>query len=336
LLLHRHYRAMTDLKNPRKFPETADDFKALFPDISGNTVNGLNETEVRSPSPFFWHPHDKHDFGELQTEVVNIQRRSPAITEHYSGAAARGPNTIKQVDPVIKKSAEEWVSAIKEFTLCHEGDDVRITKMDPLYIYKGYEIDEPWVIIIGVTMDHAELDKVPASLENPESPVEVARQYNRAARVCRELANFILAQGYIAKPWAGPFASALSMVPAAIDSGMGTLGKHGSLIHGEFGSSFRLSAVTTNIPLVEDQVRDIGSEDFCKSCQICVNECPPGAIFTEKKMVRGVEKWFVDFDKCIPTFGEALGCAICIAKCPWSTPGRAPKLSQKMLNRRKT
>jgi epoxyqueuosine reductase QueG len=240
------------------------------------------------------------------------------------------------VKPVIKKSAEKWVSAIKEFTLCHEGDDVRITKMDPLYIYKGYEIDEPWVIIIGVTMDHAELDKVPASLENPESPVEVARQYNRAARVCRELANFILAQGYTAKPWAGPFASALSMVPAAIDSGKGTLGKHGSLIHGEFGSSFRLSAVTTTMPLVENQVRDIGSEDFCKNCQICVNECPPGAIFTEKQMVRGVEKWFVDFDKCIPTFGEALGCAICIAKCPWSTPGRAPKLSQKMLNRRKT
>jgi Fe-S-cluster-containing dehydrogenase component len=52
-------------------------------------------------------------------------------------------------------------------------------------------------------------------------------------------------------------------------------------------------------------------------------------------MVRGVNKWFVDFDKCIPTFGEALGCAICIAKCPWSAPGRAPKLSQKMLNRRK-
>ena len=326
---------MRNLKETKKLPETADDFKALFPDISGNTVNGLDELEVRSPSPFFWHPHDQHDFGELQTEVVNIQRRSPAITEHYSSTAARGPKTIEKLKPTEKKSKEEWVSAIKEFTLSHEGDDVRITKMDPLYIYQGYKIDEPWIIIIGVTMDHAELDKVPASLENPESPVEVARQYNRAARVCRELANFILAQGYIAKPWAGPFASALSMVPPAIDSGMGTLGKHGSLIHGEFGSSFRLSAVTTNIPLIEDQVRDIGSEDFCINCQICVNECPPSAIFPEKQIVRGVEKWFVDFDKCIPTFGEALGCAICIAKCPWSTPGRAPKLSQKMLNRRK-
>jgi epoxyqueuosine reductase QueG len=51
-------------------------------------------------------------------------------------------------------------------------------------------------------------------------------------------------------------------------------------------------------------------------------------------MVRGIEKWFVDFDKCIPEFAKALGCAACIAVCPWSTPGRAPKLMEKMLSRR--
>ena len=84
------------MADKKKLPETADEFKVLLPDISGNTVNGLNETDVRSPSPFFWHPHDKHDFGELQTEVVNIQRRSPAIIEHYSSSAARGPKTIKK------------------------------------------------------------------------------------------------------------------------------------------------------------------------------------------------------------------------------------------------
>jgi epoxyqueuosine reductase len=318
----------------KKLPETYDDFVALFPKTSGNDVNGVGETEIRRPSPFFWHPHDKHEFGELQKEVVDIQRRSPAIVEHYRPDAARGPKTIEQADAVIEKSAKDWTAAVKEFALAHEGDDVRITDMDPLYMYEGYQIDEPWVIIIGVTMDHDELNKLPASLDNPANPVEVAKQYNRAARVCRELTNFILEQGYYAKPWAGPFASALSMMPAAIDSGMGTLGKHGSLIHGEFGSSFRLSAVTTDMPLIADHVRDIGSEDFCTTCQICIKACPPGAIENDKKMVRGVLKWSVDFDKCIPKFGESLGCAACIAMCPWSKPGRSPKLSEKMLARR--
>ena len=325
---------MPDRKKIKRPPETADDFKALFPNISGNKVNGLNEEEIRRPSPFFWHPHEKHAFGELQSEVIGIQRRSSAIVEHYSSEAPRGPEIEKRAETMIQKSAEEWKKTIKEFTLNHEGDDIRITEMDPMYTFEGYQINEPWVIIIAVKMNHEELNKVPPSLARPDSSVEVARQYNRAARVCRELTNFILSQGFSAKPWAGPFASALSMMPAAIDSGMGTLGKHGSLIHGEFGSSFRLSAVTTDIPLIADKVRDIGAEDFCTNCQICVKACPPSAIFPEKQMVRGIKKWFVDFDKCIPTFGEALGCAICIAKCPWSTPGRAPKLSEKMLKRR--
>ena len=311
-----------------------DDFAALSPETSGNTVNGLGEGEIRQPSPFFWHPSDKHDFGELQSEVIGYQRRVPAITKHYSREAPRGPEAIEKAPESVVKSAADWSSEVKSFTLEHEGDLVGITAMDPLYIYEGYELKDPWIIVVGVTMDHEELDKIPPTPDRPDSSVEVARQYNRAARVCREVTNFILAQGYHAKAWAGPFASALSMMPAAIEAGIGTLGKHGSLINGQYGSSIRLSAVTTDMPLIADQPVDIGAEDFCANCQICIKACPPGAIFPEKQMVRGVEKWFVDFDKCIPAFGEALGCAACIAKCPWSTPGRAAKLSEKMLQRR--
>ena len=84
---------------------------------------------------------------------------------------------------------------------------------------------------------------------------------------------------------------------------------------------------------VADHPVDIVAEDFCANCQVCTKVCPPGAIFDDKQIVRGAEKWFVDFDKCILYFGEALGCAICIAKFPRSTPGRAPKLTEKMLAR---
>jgi len=51
--------------------------------------------------------------------------------------------------------------------------------------------------------------------------------------------------------------------------------------------------------------------------------------------VRGFEKWYVDFDKCIPYFNETHGCGICIAVCPWSRPGAAPRLAEKISRRKK-
>ena len=208
-----------------------------------------------------------------------------------------------------------------------------IAEIDPTWIYEGYELDEPRVIIIGVAMDYAELAEAPSSFDNPRAAVVVAKEYNRAARACRELRNFILSQGYFAKAYQGPYATALNFLPAAIAAGLGELGKHGSLINREFGSSFRLSAVTTDMPLVTDSPDDFGADDFYMRCQACSNACPPDAIADEKQMVRGVEKWYINFDKCIPYFGEALGCALCLAVCPWSRPGNSANLIQKLIKR---
>ncbi|RMF08941.1 MAG: 4Fe-4S dicluster domain-containing protein [Alphaproteobacteria bacterium] len=309
-------------------------FTDLFPETSGNTVNGLGETEVRRASPFFWHPADKHDFGALQHEVIAYHRNSPEICEVFNPKAPRGPKPVERAKTRVEKPAADWAQEIKNFVLGDEGDLVGITAMDPMYTYEGYEIAHPWIIMIGVTMDYGELSKAPPSFEDPSAGVEVGRQYNRAARVCRRLANFILEQGWDAKAWPGPYASALNMIPAAIAAGLGELGKHGSMINRIHGSAFRLSAVTTDMPLIADKPDDIGVDDFCANCRICSEACPPQAIFDEKQMVRGVKKWYVDFDKCIPYFGETLACGICIARCPWSRPGTGPRLADKLARRR--
>lgn len=307
-----------------------------FPDISGNTVNGLGETKTRRPSPFFWHPPDRQTHGALQAEVLRYHRQSSEIRTYFSPdpPGGRGAKPGARADKTIKRSAADWTARVREFALANESDLVGIAAMDPMYVYEGYDIADPWVIVIGVAMDYEELAQAPASFENPTAGVVVAKAYNQAARASRALADYILGQGHNAKAWPGPYASALSMMPAAIEAGLGTLGKHGSLINETYGSSFRLSAVTTDMPLVADRPKDIGAEDFCLNCQVCTNACPPEAISNDKQMVRGVEKYYVDFDKCIPYFGETLGCGICIAVCPWSTPGTALKLSEKMLRRR--
>ena len=62
--------------------------------------------------------------------------------------------------------------------------------------------------------------------------------------------------------------------------------------------------------------------------------CPPEALFDTKQTVRGAEKWYVDFDRCLPFFNETNGCAICIAVCPWSRPGVGMNLAEKLSRRR--
>lgn len=309
-------------------------FLDAFPGISGNVVNGLGEADFRRASPFFWHPHDRQTHGLLQETVINYHRRSPEMREVFTPTADRGPKPVEVAATKINKPAETWTELIKQFVLENEGDLVGITPMKLDYVYQGYEVDEANVIIIGVSMDYAELSQAPASFEQPNAGVEAGRQYNRASRVARHLTNYIKSQGHYAKGWPGPYASGLSMMPAAIQAGLGELGKHGSLINREYGSSFRLSAVTTDMPLTYDQPADFAANDFCTRCQVCVNACPPGAIQDLKQMVRGVEKWYVDFDACIPYFGETLACGICLSVCPYSKPGTAPRLAEKMLKRR--
>lgn len=310
-------------------------FTEAMPDISGNTVNGLGESVKRQASPFFWHPPARQTHGELQKVVTDYQHRSPAVSEHFSPTppGGRGPDPVVQAAEPIVGTNLEFTKKIKAFALENEADIVGIARMDPLYVYEGYSVTEPWIVLTGVAMDYDELAQAPPSFENPTAAVVVAKEYNRAARGCRKLTNHILEQGYFAKAWQGPYASAINMLPAAISAGLGELGKHGSLINRELGSRFRLSAVTTDMPLLSDVPDNFGIEEYCLRCQACSNACPPGAIAEKKQLVRGELKWYVDFDKCIPYFGEALGCAVCIVRCPWSRPGVGDKILRQLAKR---
>jgi len=90
------------------------------------------------------------------------------------------------------------------------------------------------------------------------------------------------------------------MIPAAIAAGFGELGKHDSIINPEFESSLRLSAVLTDAPLPLSKPLEHGVDDFCATCRVCEDTGPPFAISPDKKNVKGIKKWYVDFDKCLP------------------------------------
>jgi len=231
--------------------------------------------------------------------------------------------------------AETWTRLAKEFALNNEADLVGIAALKPEWVFEGFDLEKeyPWLVILGIAMDYDKFAAAPSSDTDTRSALEVSDKYNQGARAAAYLSNWIAGHGYNAKPHAGPWAGSITLTPAAIEAGLGELADHGNLINDKYGSCFRLAAVSTDLPLLADSPREFGVDDYCMRCEACNNACPVGAITTAKQWVRGVRKYYVDFDKCVPYFNETHGCGICLAVCPWSRPGVAEKLVIRLANR---
>jgi epoxyqueuosine reductase QueG len=201
--------------------------------------------------------------------------------------------------------------------------------MNAAWIYEGAQVSQRTILVLGFAHDYAAIATAP----EPTAGAEVIRQYGRAAAAANYVAGWLRQQGWAAEPVTGPMTGKVMLIPPAIACGFGELGKHGSLINAEFGASFRLSAVLTDAPFAPTPPRTFGVDEFCAHCRVCENACPPGAIGPDKQTVRGIEKWYVDFDRCLPFFNETQGCAICIAVCPWSRPGVGANLAAKLARR---
>src|SRR5208282_4903640 len=129
--------------------------------VSGNPINGLGETEMHRPRPFFWHPPHLHPFADLQVAARATMSKCPGYDKAFAPARNHPP-----LIPVAKKrregSAGEFSACVKAFALENEADDVGIAPMDPLYVFEGYQVDEPWVIVLAVAHNYERLKQVPS------------------------------------------------------------------------------------------------------------------------------------------------------------------------------
>ncbi len=141
---------------------------ALMPESSGNAINGQGETAFRRPTRIYWHKPDEIPHGRLQEWMVNRFNAVPA----YSAVYAKGDRGPRRPDPIaasrIQDSASNWSARVKEFALQHEADLVGIAELDPNWTYEECEpYAEPWIIILGVEMDHAGCRRPPHRTKIP-------------------------------------------------------------------------------------------------------------------------------------------------------------------------
>ena len=299
--------------------------------ISGNDINGLGETEKRRPSRVF-HALGRPDFPWAGLNAFFLMNNTAgivweAIKYRWRLRNSAGPVAKRQVEITDKQQmAERIKEKAKEFG----AGVVGITEFIETDSYNDIDNRFPYAICIGNPMRREEMVHVP----HARSAQEVQRAYGEVADVAIKLAEYIRSLGWAAYAYGDPRSTEILQIPLAIRSGLGELGKHGSIITKEFGSNLRLSTIATNLPMQMDQPVDIGVEDLCAGCRRCTTDCPPGAISDEKQWVRGEYRWYVNFDKCVPYFSANFGCAICQEVCPWSEPGRGPSLSAKLLSKR--
>ncbi len=304
----------------------------IWPDVSGNDINGLGEAEKRPPTPVFWRtdgstPHAPAMYYFFEKGMAD-PRTAPARKFRERTDAIEVHDIASEVAP---EPAGGWTSAVKQAALDLKADDAGICVWNSEWTYPDRPAPKGTrAIVLAVIQSYDEMKPAPSI----SAFVEMMAQYERAGSSAKNLANWIRDRGWFAEAKTGPSTEDVLMIPPAIASGMGELGKHGSLIHRRFGASFRLSMVLTDMPLDPDTSDVFGADDFCANCQVCTNACPPDAISDEKQMVRGERKWYVDFEKCVPFFVDNHGCAICLAVCPWSRPGIADNLVAKMARRR--
>ncbi len=228
----------------------------------------------------------------------------------------------------VDASPREFTRSIKGFAGYLGADLAGCTKLNPSFVYsrigrspgrwgEAIELDHGYALAIAIEMSHDMVRHAPAS----PTTTETAFKYYEAGKVAMIVARYIRLLGYNARAHVDGNYRVLC-VPIAADAGLGELGRLGLLVTPEFGPRIRLSIVTTDLPLVQDEPVAFGVQEFCSLCKKCADVCPSGSIDKGlKKEHNGVVKWRSEQDSCYRYWRIAgSDCGLCMKVCPFSHP----------------
>ncbi len=296
-------------------------------------------------------PHPRVDRGELG-EKLRKWRKSRMDVDPFRRVFGGGGNEEDsynslydiyrnlpegRVNPVKTPVAdpERMARNIKEIARFFGADVVGITHLDQAYVYShrargsaaagekpGDPIDLPhrYAICLGFESDYEKF----LTNNSRISDAEYGLGNINSLQPTFLLAAYIREMGYPARTHGyGRFE--VNPIPLAVNAGLGELGRHGMLIHEEYGSRLHLSVVTTDLPLAVDKPVDIGVEDVCKYCMKCARTCPSHSIpFGGKEIHNGVERYRINVDTCykarLGSRGEWGNCVICVSSCCYNKP----------------
>jgi len=251
-----------------------------------------------------------------RAKVSPFQKRMPPSARRMT--FIRQTSLFKQreapINPVLTEIEDKVAitEEIKKMIIEMGANTVGIAEYNPnIRFSDSSELKLSNVIVFSMTMAYDYMVDI-----GPKSQAEVHRVYHLLDDIGVRVSQQIGAYGYQTRTQ--PNIADFPLPAYAWLAGLGELGKHGSLISPELGSSFRLGGIATDMPLIVDGPQDYGIDEICNNCQICSRFCPGDAIKHEKRTVNGVERWHVDTPACEPYFFRMHGCKICLSVCPYN------------------
>lgn len=110
---------------------------------------------------------------------------------------------------------------------------------------------------------------------------------------------------------------------AAVNAGLGWIGKNDVLITEEYGPRVRISAVLIDYPF---ECGEIITESRCGTCNKCVEICPYKALKGSGWNINALRNDIIDYHLCnqkrseyIEKHGRKNACGLCMVVCPFGT-----------------
>ncbi len=255
-------------------------------------------------------------------ELYSFPGKPSAIERYW--VADLEENQYKRLEGPVNDKKQEFNSpqeageVIRSFAKACGADLVGFTNITEDLIFKGAEVKGKYAISLGFEMDYDAIYTAP----DPPAGIEALRAYWRLGWIVMKVSEFIRslgyqAQGHQVRTFLGDPPTVLHTL-TAMRAGLGEVGRSGILITPELGPRLRVGTVTTELELPISGERTFGVDEFCSHCTICADKCKGEAIPYEKKIERGVLKYTIDYDKCLPEFAKYDGCGICIKVCPFN------------------
>ncbi|MDA3860095.1 MAG: 4Fe-4S dicluster domain-containing protein [Melioribacteraceae bacterium] len=269
-----------------------------------------------------------------------LQKGTKFYNAFHFAAAKASFTTVEQLENIITcKPSEEKIEVdpqkisafIEEWSKKLGARDSGVTHLKDYHLYSfgGFNkhFGEPilnnhkYAIAFLAEMDKAMINPAPQG----SAVMESAQQYLAPGTVAVQIASFIRNLGYEASAHIdGNYQVICPLV--ARDAGLGEIGRMGLLMTPKQGPRVRISVVTTDMPLVDNNSKyDYSINEFCSICKKCADVCPSGAIsHDDKKEIDGIERWKINPEACYSVWGSfGTDCGRCMAVCPYSHPNNS-------------